>query len=473
MTMHRLSSRLAAAAAGALVLAGCASVNIDQAMRETNDSLAGFTAGKLELSRTDAQRLERERVVDELLGKPLSMDDAVRVALANSPAIQALLAQQWSQMELAAQSGRLPNPLFTFEHQRIGDDLEIGRLLSIGLLDLITYPQRQAVSRLRIDEGKLQLSATVVEQVGQVREAWVRAVAAKQLLAYAQQVDRSAKASAELARRMQQVGNFSNLQRARQQAFYADAAAQLAAADQSTTAAREDLVRQLGLTSQQSEKLKLPERLPELPKEPRAASEVAGHGLPQRLDVRIARLQFEEAAGAQHLNLARSVLDIDAGVRRDTTFNNATGERTSHNGYQFDVRVPLFDWGGAQRAAMNARTLAAANRYEAVVRSAASQLRESYSAYRTALDLARHYRDEIVPLRQTISEENQLRYNGMLIGVFELLADSRDQIAAVMAAINAQQQFWLADAALSSMMVGQPMAVGPIPASKSALSTSE
>ena len=47
-----------------------------------------------------------------------------------------------------------------------------------------------------------------------------------------------------------------------------------------------------------------------------------------------------------------------------------------------------------------------------------------------------------------MADENLLRYNGMLIGVFELLADNREQISSVIAAINAQQQFWLADAAL-------------------------
>jgi hypothetical protein len=37
-------------------------------------------------------------------------------------------------------------------------------------------------------------------------------------------------------------------------------------------------------------------------------------------------------------------------------------------------------------------------------------------------DTTRHHRDEILPLRQHIASENVLRYNGMLIGVFELLA---------------------------------------------------
>ena len=35
----------------------------------------------------------------------------------------------------------------------------------------------------------------------------------------------------------------------------------------------------------------------------------------------------------------------------------------------------------------------------------------------------------------------------MLIGVFELLADAREQIASVNAAIEAQRDFWLAEAA--------------------------
>ncbi len=70
--------------------------------------------------------------------------------------------------------------------------------------------------------------------------------------------------------------------------------------------------------------------------------------------------------------------------------------------------------------------------------------------------MARHHRDEVVPLRKVISEENQLRYNGMLISVFELLADAREQVSAVTAAIDAQQQFWLADAAMQASVIGRP-----------------
>ena len=421
--MRQLFQRTGLAAAVAL-LAGCATVGIDDALQEANINAQQFTQGKLELSRSSEQREARAALTRELLSKPLSEGDAVQVALANSPAVQVLIAQGWADIARANQTSRLPNPLFTFERMRLGQELELDRLLSFGLLDLILLPQRLSISRSQAAQAKLQLTGAVIDQVTQVKQAWVRAVAAQQSLQYAQQVNEAAEASAELARRMQLIGNFSKLQRARQQVFYADATTRLASSQHAVTAAREELVRALGLDDAQSEQLKLPERLPDLPKAPREASEVAATAGQQRLDVQLARAQLDVAGKSQGLNLLSTFIDVDVGARRDTVFDNAAGTRDTRRGFEVDIRLPLFDWGSAQRDAMNARALAAANRYDAAVRGASSQLREGYSAYRTAYDIARHYRDEIVPLRQAMAEENVLRYNGMLIGVFELLAES-------------------------------------------------
>jgi outer membrane protein TolC len=49
-----------------------------------------------------------------------------------------------------------------------------------------------------------------------------------------------------------------------------------------------------------------------------------------------------------------------------------------------------------------------------------------------------------------------LRYNGMLIGVFELLADAREQVAAVNAYIDALRDYWLAEADLQLAMTAGP-----------------
>ena len=84
-------------------------------------------------------------------------------------------------------------------------------------------------------------------------------------------------------------------------------------------------------------------------------------------------------------------------------------------------------------------------------------MRQSYGAVSHAYDIARRYRDEIVPLRKAIADENVLRYNGMLIGVFELLADAREQIGERGAGRRAHRDFWLADAALQGRLIGKPI----------------
>jgi len=460
------------ATALSVFLAGCAGVDIDREVAGVNASHPTFTQGALNLAQDASGRAARARETDRLLADTLGREESVRLALANSPELQALLAQHLVDLASADASGRIANPVFSFERVRSGDSLELGRLLSFGLLDVMTWPQRQALARQREAQVRVQLAATVVEQVSAVRQAWVRAVAAEQTLAYARQVQQAAQASAELARRMQATGNFSRLQRARQHAFYADATARLAASQHAATATREDLVRRLGLDDTQAQRLRLPLRLPDLPAQPMEPAQVQEAAREQRLDWQLARLQLEAAGKAQQLDLVPSLVDVEAGVRRDT--HSDGGRRSNPRGAELALRLPLFDWGTARRAAMNAQSLAAAHRYESVTRSVSSQLREAYSAYRTTWDLAVQDRDEVVPLRKTVSDENLLRYNGMLIGVFELLADTREQIGSVMAAIDAQQQFWLSESALAATLTGRPVdATGRLGAAASGASPGE
>jgi outer membrane protein TolC len=103
--------------------------------------------------------------------------------------------------------------------------------------------------------------------------------------------------------------------------------------------------------------------------------------------------------------------------------------------------------------------------------NARSEVREAYTGYRSAYDIARHQRDEVVPLSQRIAEENLLRYNGMLIGVFELLADARSQIAVVHGSIQALRDFWIAQSDLDMALIGKPSlatATGPATADETA-----
>ena len=439
------------------IFGGCASVDFDKSLSTTNQMAAGFTQGKLSLAQTEEQRTEMNRLAEEILQKQVSQSDAILLALANSPGLQAMLAQNWSDAARAAQTGRISNPVFTFEHLLSTGERELSGMIAFGLLDLLTLPQRHRMAQGMIDQTQLQLTGDVVDHITQVRQAWVKAVAARQSLFYAKQVHDAAEAGAELGRLLQSAGNFNVIQRARQQAFYADATAKWATAQHEAISAREELIRLFGLTDDQANRLLLPDRLPDLPKEPLSPEQAGSSTSRSRLDIRLAQAEYEAAAKAQGMTILTSFTDIELGLRYDSTKDRANGHKTIGRGYEVSVRLPIFDWGDNQRDTMNARTLAAAYRLEATTRAAGSNLRQSYSAYRTTYDIARHYRDEVVPLRKTISEENLLLYNGMLIGVLELLADTRDQINIVIAAIDAERQFWLADAALQASMIGRPV----------------
>ena len=444
----------------ALGLSGCASYNLDQGIDRANREANRFTQSELNLAKNKEERDKRLAATNQLLAKPVGQKEAVQLLLANSPAFQALLAQNWAEAASAAQSGRISNPTFAFESVVTGSETELNRFFSFGLLDLITLPQRSAMANYRVEQAQIRMTAEVVDQVTRVRQAWVRAVAAEQTYKYAGQVLASAEASAELARRMESVGNFNKLTRARHQAFYADAATQLATAKQTSVSRREELVRLLGLDEVQAKQLVLPERLPNLPKQPMSPEDVSKQVSQERLDVQQAKAALNAAAKAQGLNMVTSFTDIELSVRRGSVSDSSTSSFSTRRGYEVGVKLPIFDWGDLQRDAMNAQTLSAANQLEATIRSAGSSLRENYAAYRTTYDISKHYKDEVIPLRKVISEENVLRYNGMIIGVFELLADSRDQIGAVVSAIAAEQQFWLADAALQATLIGRPTSIG-------------
>ena len=442
-----------------LLLAGCASTDTTKMLTQTQQDLATFTTSPLEIAFTPEQQTQRSAAAQRLLAQPLQQADAVGLAWLNSPALQALLARAMADAAQAAQQGRIANPRLGLEWSSLLDETEIARRISFGLLDVLTLPQRQDMAARAVQQVQLQLSMDVVEQISTVRQAWVKAVAAQEAQAYAQQVQEAASIGAELARRMQVAGNISKLQAARQQLWYAQATAQLGQARDQAQSAREALVRALGLDSVQAQNLRLAARLPDLPGAPRVYDQTMAQAWQTRLDLRMARAAWDGAQAARSLGQWTSRGDVEIGLHH--VLEEDPHGSNVRRGLELEIALPLFDDGSLRRAGLDARSLALAQQVQATDRRAASQLRESYAHYRSTYEIARQYRDELLPLRKTMSEETLLRYNGMLVSVFDLLVDAQEQIALVRAALAAQQQFWLADAALQAALVGKPLASAP------------
>jgi outer membrane protein TolC len=123
-------------------------------------------------------------------------------------------------------------------------------------------------------------------------------------------------------------------------------------------------------------------------------------------------------------------------------------------GYELELSIPLFDWGDARVAKAQSLYLEQAAETARMAIDARSEVRESLHAWQSAWVLARHYRDQIVPLRKQLSDSQLKRYNGMLASVFDLLADARQKAATINGAIAAQREFWLADVRMQAAMLG-------------------
>jgi outer membrane protein TolC len=345
---------------------------------------------------------------------------------------------------------RLPNPGFSIGRLTRGSEVEWERSLHLNLARLLTMPMRADIEQRLFEQTRRELVLAVLRLAAETRKAWILAVAATQTASYQQQAMEAAEAGAELARRMAQVGNWSKLKQAREQSFYADAALAVARAEQAKGQTRERLVRLMGLPN--GDKVQLPDRLPGLPVALPPLPDVEQQAMVSRIDLQMTRLQTE--ALAKNLGLTRSTRFIN--VLELGIVNNGSNQEPQQRGYEISFELPLFDWGQTRVVQAESRYRQALERARETAVNARSEVREAHAMQQSQYAIARHLRDEVVPLRQRISEENQLRYNGMLIGVFELLADARSQIVSVNAAIEAQRDFWLADADLQMALVGKP-----------------
>ncbi len=442
--------KLAAWAAAAALLSGCATFSNDGGFGAVAQASKARNGAETRLLRNDDDRRALDEQLKALLGEPLGADAAVQVALLNNRSLQ---ARYWdlgiAEAELV-QAGRLANPGFSFKRTHGGGDVAIERTLSMNFIQLLTLPLASRIEAQRFEQVKLELAGEAVSMAHQARLAWIEAVAAQQGVEYARQISDAAEASGELAKRMQAAGNWSKYDAAREQAFHADAMADVARARKAATASREKLTRILGLSGEQATSYRLPAHLPELPASPRTVADAEATALRERLDVQAARLSSQHTADS--LGLTRTTRFIN--VLELSGISERDGERRSH-GYEISLEVPLFDWGGARVAHAEATYMQSVNLLAAAAVNARSEARESYQDYQASYQLAKHYRDVVIPLRQKISEETLLRYNGMLLSVFELLADAREQSAAVNNTITALKEFWIADANLDAALGGK------------------
>jgi outer membrane protein TolC len=255
---------------------------------------------------------------------------------------------------------------------------------------------------------------------------------------------------------MRSAGNWSSIDQAREQIFSTEAARDLLRAQLAESAARENLSRLLGLAGEPgpANDMTLAPTLPDLPASIEAQPDVERMLLENRVDLQLMHQNIDALARRLKLSKATRIINVlDLGP--SWTKQGARDAPYQH-GYAVTLEIPIFDSGAARVRKAEAVYAQAVDRFAQAALEARSQVRQAYAAYRASFDIARQQRDEVVPLRQMLAGENVMRYNASLISIFELLADTREQIRSVDDYIGSLRDFWLAKSRLDAALLGNP-----------------
>lgn len=432
-----------------IALGGCASFSSDGGLNGVNDLTAPHIKQSLVWPKTETEQRQVTERVNALLAKKMDVENAVQIALLNNKGLQAAFYTLGISEADIVQAGRLPNPKFSMLYARNNGDYKIEQALTFNIFSLVAMPKVLEIERRNFEQTKLAVAADVLALAHQTRLAYFNAVAANERVRYSEQVKASAEASAELAQRMVQAGNWSALELAREQNFYADASLDDANAKNMRVSSYEALSRLLGVAPDQ---LDLESRLPDLPKTIAELQPFEQAAFEQRLDLKAMRLETETLAKQLGLTKTTRFINVlEIGPARVLEGRRSTPYK---KGVDISFELPLFDWGDAKIARAEAIYMQAVNRTAQTAINAQSEIREAYHRYIASYQVAKHYRDEIIPLRKKVLDENQLRYNGMLVSPFELFANARAQVASVNAYIEKLNEFWSAEAALQMALIG-------------------
>lgn len=432
-----------------LLLSGCATFSKDGGLDGVKEETQRYVKQDIAWPKSQDEHSAISQRVAELRKQKLDVESAVQIALLNNKGLQASFYELGIAEAEVVQAGRLPNPKFSMFWARNGGDYKIEQALTFNIFSLITMPRIKEIEKRRFELTKQKSAYEVVRLAYETRQAYFNALAATEQAKYSGQVKASAEASAELARRMVKAGNFNKLQQAREQSFYADAALDFASANNKQNSSYEVLARLLGLSVNDFE---LADRLPDLPKSIEDLQKVEKNAFEQRID--LINAKTENDLLAKQLGLTKTTRFINVLELGPARVLEGRRGDDYKNGVDISFEIPLFDWGTARVARAESIYMQSVNKTAQVATNAQSEIRSAYYSYRTTYDIAKHYRDEIVPLRKKILEENQLRYNGMLVGPFELLAEARAQVSSVKNYIDALREFWVAESTLQMSLIG-------------------
>jgi outer membrane protein TolC len=396
-----------------------------------------------------------------LAKKSIDAETAVQIALLNNKGLQAAYASLGDAAADAWQSTMFANPAVGIGLTGIGTPglavfKSVEGVIAANIVALATRKKAIDIAGNGFRRAQLGAALQTLQLAADTRRAWITAVAARETAAQLSKAQATADAASELAKKLGETGALTKSAQARHHVFYAELAGQTAKARLDSRLAKEELTRLMGLWGPDID-YQLPNRLAQLPKELMTQDQIEAEALRRRVDLQMARLDLDATAQSYKLTEAtRYVTDLEilTGFETERELEDGVKKADTTGNIELEFTIPIFDTGKARMRKAELAYMRAANLLAEKAVNVRSEARSAYQAYRANYDIARHYRNSVLPLRADIEEESLLTYNGMITNTFELLTDSRETINSALLAVNAKRDFWLAEASLAPAIYG-------------------
>jgi outer membrane protein, heavy metal efflux system len=443
-----LSARVVALAAGASLLAACASVPKDSGFADVRRAVETETQQPVEWDPGKPVEPPDDAAVAPLLAEVLTAEGAVQVAFAHNRDLQATLEELGvARADLIAAS-TVRNPVAEGEMRFPGDPVRPFEIaLHKTIIDLFQLGNRKKMGRARFEAAKLRVGGAAIHFAAQVRSDYYDLLAARKVLARMDTILKAQEAAADLARRQHSAGNISDLDLESEQSRYEQVKLDHARAQLDELQARERLVADLGLAARTD--LKLPDEFPAPADAEMSADELERQVLARRLDIRMAEREVEAAGRAASVAKTTAFEDLEIGVHHE---REPDGTRTT--GPDLTVPIPIFDRGAAQKTRARAIFRQAQQRLNALRVTARAEARAAQERLGEARARMSYLRDVVIPRRDRILKLTQLEYNAMLRGVFQLLEARRQLSEAQREEIVATRDYWVARTDLEVALLG-------------------
>ena len=382
--------------------------------------------------------------LDQLLAVELTAEAAVEAALLASPSLQASLEELGiSQAELA-EASRPENPtLHAAARFADGGGTEWDLGLGQSLLSLVLRPARKRLAEVRQQGAEAEAAAAVLDLAARVETQYYRALGASQVAAMRRLVWDAAEASWELAAALKEAGNLSDLELQRERLMAESARVELARAELERELERETLHRLLGLGP---ERLgwRLVDGLPDLPAEEPAFRDLEAAALERRLDLAAAAAAVE--ARSQALGLTRSwrwflVAEVGVDAEREVDGEWAVGPELA-------LELPIFDQRQPEIARADAELRRSVHAMNALALEIRSEVRVLSHRLERLRELAAHFREVVLPLKERVVRLTEREYNYMLVGAFELLEAKQEEYDAYRDYLETVRDYWVTRAEL-------------------------